>query len=67
MLGTKTWLNFHGLDLAMHKMELLLITGRHIPLHEDSTIGNEVFKTKSLEIWRDAFLRCTDAIGSQIF
>ena len=33
--------------LAMHKTEILLITGRHIPLHVDMAIGNEVIRTKS--------------------
>lgn len=47
MLRTKTWLDSSGLDLAMHKTELLLITGRRIPLHVDMSIGNEVIRTKS--------------------
>ena len=47
MLRTKTWLNFHVLDLALHKTELLLITGRCIPLHVEMSIGNEVIRTKS--------------------
>ena len=46
MLRTKTWLDSHGLDLAMNKTELLLITGRRIPLQEMS-IGNEPIRTKS--------------------
>ena len=32
---------------ARHKTELLLITGHHIRLHMDMTIGNEVIRTKS--------------------
>ena len=32
MIRTKTWLDSYGLELAMHKTKLLLITGRHIPL-----------------------------------
>ena len=47
MLKTKTWLNSHGLELAMHKTELLLITGRRIPLHVEMSIGNDVIRTKS--------------------
>ena len=47
MLRTKTWLDSHGLDLAMHKTELSLITSRHIQLHVDMTIGNEIIRTKS--------------------
>ena len=47
MLRTKTWLDSHGLDLAMHKTELLLIAGRRYPLHVEISIGNEVIRTKS--------------------
>ena len=47
MPKTKTWLESHGLDLAIHKTELLLITGRHIPLQLDMSIGNEVSRSKS--------------------
>ena len=47
MLRTKTWLNSHGLDLAMHKTELLLITYGRIFLHVNMSIGNEVIRTKS--------------------
>ena len=47
MLRTKAWLVSHGLDQAMHKTELLLITGHHIPLQVDMSIGNEVIRTKS--------------------
>ena len=37
----------HGLDLAMDKTELLLITGRRIHLQVDMSIENEVIRTKS--------------------
>ena len=47
MLRTKTWLVFYGLDLVMHKTELLLITGRCIPLHVIMSIENEGIRTKS--------------------
>ena len=47
MQRTKTWLNSHILNLALHITELLLITSRHIPLHMNMTIGNEVIRTKS--------------------
>ena len=41
MLRAKTWLDFQGLDLAMHKMELLLITGSHIACgHEYWKLSN---------------------------
>ena len=40
MLETKTCLDSHGLDLAIHKTELLLTTGRHYPL----ACGNEYWK-----------------------
>ena len=35
MLRTKQWLDYHGLNLTMHKTELFLITGSHIPLQLD--------------------------------
>ena len=41
MLRTKTWLDSHGLDLTMHKTDLLLITGRLM----DMSVGNEVIRT----------------------
>ena len=47
MLRTKTWSDPHGLDLAMHKTELLLITGRHISLQVDISVGNKVNRTKN--------------------
>ena len=47
MLKTKTCLDSHGLELAMHKTELLLIIGRRIPLHVEMSIGNEVIRTKN--------------------
>ena len=40
-------MDFYDLDLAMHKTELPLITGRHIPLQLDISIGNEVIRAKS--------------------
>ena len=33
VLRMETLLDFQDLDLAMHKTELLLITGRRMPLH----------------------------------
>ena len=47
MLRMKTWSDSHGLDLAMHKTEILLTTGRHIPLQMDMSIGNEAIKARS--------------------
>ena len=41
MLTTKIWLDSHGLDLTMHKTELLLITGHHILLQMDMSIENK--------------------------
>ena len=46
MLRTKTWLDSHGLDLVMHKMELLLIL-----LHVEMSIKNELIRTKSSVIY----------------
>ena len=46
MLRTKTWSDSHDLNLAMHKTELLLITGRRVTLHVDMSIGNKVVRTK---------------------
>ena len=43
MLRTKTCLN---LDLSMHKTDLLLDTGRHIPSQLYRSIGNEVIRAK---------------------
>ena len=40
---TKTWFDSHDLDLAMHKMKLLLFTGRYIPLQVGMSIGNGVY------------------------
>ena len=37
----------HSLALQMHKTELLMITGRHIFLQVDMSIGNEIIRTKS--------------------
>ena len=47
MLRMKTWLDSHGLDLAMQKIELLLITGCHILLQVNMSIGNVVIRTKN--------------------
>ena len=44
---TKRWLDSHDLYLAMHKTELLLITGRRIPLHVEMCIRKKVIRTKS--------------------
>ena len=53
MLRTKTWWNSHGLDPAMYKIELLLITGHRILLHVEISIGNEVIRIKSLVRYLD--------------
>ena len=45
MLRTVTCLDSHSLE---HKMELLLITDRHIPLKVDTSIVSKVIRTKSL-------------------
>ena len=34
VVRTKTWLNSHDLDLAVHKTELLLITVPHVALED---------------------------------
>ena len=46
MLRTKTWLNFHGPDLAMHKAELQLTTGCQNRLQVDVNIENDTIWTK---------------------
>ena len=47
MLRTVTWLDSLGLDMAIHKTELLMLTGRHIPLLVDISIGHEVIGAKN--------------------
>ena len=47
ILRTQTWLDSHGLDLAINKTELLLITGLHITFHVDMSIGNKIIRSKS--------------------
>ena len=66
MLRTKTWLNSHGLDLAMHKTELLLITGRRFPLHVDMNIGNEVIRTKNSDRYLGIRLDLRPATGETV-
>lgn len=46
MIRTKTWLKDHGLELATHKTELLLLTRRHIPLEVDMQVDNITMKTQ---------------------
>lgn len=38
MLRTKSWLDSHNLKLATEKTELLIITGKHIPLEVDMRV-----------------------------
>lgn len=40
MIRTKTWLDSHGLQLATHKTELLLLTRRQIPIEIDFRIDD---------------------------
>ena len=48
MMWTKSWLESHGLQLAMHKTELLLLTRQHIPVNIfEINIGNLVIPTKN--------------------
>ena len=47
MLRTKSWLQYQGLQLAMHKRELLLLTKRHIPVEIDINLGDLVIPTKN--------------------
>lgn len=47
MIRTKSWLGDHGLQLATHKTELLLITRRHIPVEIDIQIGEITIPTKT--------------------
>ena len=54
MLTTKTWLDSHGLDLAMRETELLLellFAGHRILLHLDMSIRNEVIRTNREYGW----------------
>ena len=47
MMRTKSLLETHGLQMAMHKTELLLLTRRHIPVEIDINIGDLVILTKN--------------------
>lgn len=47
MIRTKNWLDSHGLQLAMHKTELLLLTRRHIPIEIDMHVGDLIIPTKT--------------------
>ena len=66
MQRTRTWLYSHSLDLVIHKMELLLITGPRIPLYVDMSIINDVISTKSLVSYLGIRRFCINAfrIGS---
>lgn len=46
MLRTKLWLDSHNLKLATEKTELLIITGKHIPLEVDMRVLSETIRTK---------------------
>lgn len=46
MIRTKSWLETHGLQLATHKTELLLLTRRQIPIEIDMQIGEVIIPTK---------------------
>ena len=57
MLRTKACFNSHGLGMAMHKKELLLFTGRHIPLLVHMISRNEVIRTKiSEDTWEKGWI-----------
>lgn len=50
MIRTRAWLSAHGLELAMHKTELLLLTRRHMPTEIEMRIDNEImFTQKSIK------------------
>ena len=46
MMRSKSWLESHGLQLAMHKVELFLPTRRHIPLEVEIKIGDVTIPMK---------------------
>lgn len=46
MIRTKTWLNSHGLQLAMHKTEVILLTRRQIPVEIDIRLDDVILSTK---------------------
>lgn len=46
MIRTKAWLHSHGLELATHKTELLLLTRRHIPTKIDMEVDDVIIRTK---------------------
>lgn len=48
MLRTQAWLDQHGLQLATHKTEVLLLTRRHIPLEIEMHIGDTQILTKKV-------------------
>lgn len=45
MIRAKNWLESHGLQLATHKTELLLLTRRHIPTEIDVRLDDLVIRT----------------------
>lgn len=46
MIRTKTWLESRGLQLAMHKTELVLLTRQHIPTEIDMQVNELIIRTK---------------------
>lgn len=46
MIRTSAWLSEHGLQLATHKTELLLLTRRHTPVEVEMQIGSETMVTQ---------------------
>lgn len=46
MIRTRMWLNAHGLQLAAHKTEILLITRKHMPLELDFNVGEVTLTSK---------------------
>lgn len=47
MIRTTTWLNTHGLQLAIQKTEVLLLTKKQIPLEIGMRIDDETITTKT--------------------
>lgn len=47
MIRARSWLQSHGLELATHKTELLLMTGRRIPTGINMRVNDVVISTKS--------------------